>query len=73
MTTTLPEPGLIQTRLADAFDAETKPRVTARTPLRRLGKPEDIAHAVLYLSAPAGGFVSGSSLVVDGGMSVGLF
>jgi NAD(P)-dependent dehydrogenase (short-subunit alcohol dehydrogenase family) len=66
-------PGLIQTKLADAFDAETKTRVTARTPLRRLGAPEDIGHAVLYLSSPAGSFVSGASLVVDGGMSVGLF
>ena len=66
-------PGLIQTNLADAFDDETKARVTARTPLRRLGNPEDVGHAVLYLSTPAGSFVSGASLVVDGGMSVGLF
>jgi NAD(P)-dependent dehydrogenase (short-subunit alcohol dehydrogenase family) len=66
-------PGLIQTKLADAFDDETKARVTARTPLRRLGNPQDIGHAVLYLSTPAGSFVSGASLVVDGGMSVGLF
>jgi NAD(P)-dependent dehydrogenase (short-subunit alcohol dehydrogenase family) len=66
-------PGLIQTKLADAFDDETKARVTARTPVRRLGNPEDIGHAVLYLSTPAGSFVSGASLVVDGGMSVGLF
>ena len=66
-------PGLIQTKLADAFDDETKARVTARTPLRRLGNPEDVGHAVLYLSTPAGSFVSGASLVVDGGMSVGLF
>ena len=57
----------------DVFDDETKARVTARTPVRRLGNPEDIGHAVLYLSTPAGSFVSGASLVVDGGMSVGLF
>ncbi len=66
-------PGLIQTKLANAFDDETKMRVTARTPVRRLGNPEDIGHAVLYLSAPSGSFVSGASLAVDGGMSVGLF
>ena len=66
-------PGLIQTKLANAFDEETKVRVTARTPVRRLGAPEDIGHAVLYLSAPSGSFVSGASLAVDGGMSVGLF
>ena len=34
-------PGLIQTKLAKAFDEETKARVTARTPVRRLGNPED--------------------------------
>lgn len=64
-------PGYIRTRLAQAFDDETKARVIAKSPVRRLGEPEDIGHAVLYLSAPSGSFVTGASLVVDGGFTIG--
>ncbi len=39
----------------------------ADRPLRRVGKPEDIAHAVLYLASDASSFVTGTALVVDGG------
>ena len=47
---------------ADAFLAEAADR-----PLRRIGKPEDIAQAVLYLASEASSFVTGTTLVVDGG------
>jgi 7-alpha-hydroxysteroid dehydrogenase len=40
------------------------------TPLRRIGDPEDIAAAVVYLSSPAGGFITGKVLEVDGGLQV---
>ena len=66
-------PGLVRTRLADKYDPAEQARVVQRTPLGRLGEPEDIAHAVLYLCSPAAAFVTGASLVVDGGLSVGLF
>jgi NAD(P)-dependent dehydrogenase (short-subunit alcohol dehydrogenase family) len=66
-------PGLIQTKLADAYDAETKARVIARSPVGRLGTPEDIGHAVLYLSSPAASFVTGASLAVDGGFTITVF
>ena len=46
----------------DAFLAEAADR-----PLRRVGKPEDIAQAVLYLTSGASSFVTGTTLVVDGG------
>jgi NAD(P)-dependent dehydrogenase (short-subunit alcohol dehydrogenase family) len=39
----------------------------ARRPLRRLGTPEDVAQAVLYLVSDAAAFVTGTALVVDGG------
>jgi NAD(P)-dependent dehydrogenase (short-subunit alcohol dehydrogenase family) len=66
-------PGLIRTKLADKYDPVEQARVAARTTLGRLGTPEDIGLAVLYLSSPAAAYVTGASLVVDGGLSVGLF
>lgn len=61
-------PGLFDTRLADAYTPEEKRRVVARTPLGRLGEPAEIGHAVLFLAADASAFVTGTSLVVDGGL-----
>lgn len=66
-------PGLIKTKLADKYDPAQQAKVIERTPLRRLGTPEDIANAVRYLCSPAAAFVTGASLVADGGLSVGLF
>ena len=63
-------PGVIKTKLAEAFDAEATKTSLASTPLTRLGAPEEIGHAVLYLASPAGAFVTGASLIVDGGLSI---
>ena len=63
-------PGLIETKLADAYDATTRERIIAKTPARRLGTIEDIGYAVLYLSAPSGSFVTGTNLIVDGGLTI---
>jgi NAD(P)-dependent dehydrogenase (short-subunit alcohol dehydrogenase family) len=62
-------PGFIATELSrpllenQAFMA----RRMAATPLRRPGTPEEVAGAVVFLASPAGGFVTGHNLVVDGG------
>lgn len=66
-------PGLIKTKLAGKYDDKAQAHVIARTALRRLGEPEDVANAVLFLASPAAAFVTGAGLVVDGGVSVGLF
>jgi 7-alpha-hydroxysteroid dehydrogenase len=44
--------------------------MVAKTPLRRLGETEDIAIAALYLASPAGSFVTGKMLEVDGGIEM---
>lgn len=68
-------PGWIDTPMlhqAMKADPERLARVLARTPLRRLGRPEEVAAAVRFLCADAGGFITGSVLTVDGGAAIGL-
>jgi NAD(P)-dependent dehydrogenase (short-subunit alcohol dehydrogenase family) len=66
-------PGVVQTEFARPLtdnDAAMQRRL-ALTPLRRTGTPEEIAAAVLYLASPAGAFVTGHNLIVDGGTTIG--
>ena len=65
-------PGLFDTTLADAFGDEGKQRAIAQTPLGRLGRPNEIGYAVLYLASDAGAYVTGTSLVIDGGRTVSI-
>jgi NAD(P)-dependent dehydrogenase (short-subunit alcohol dehydrogenase family) len=65
-------PGLIRTPLASellASDAFMQRRL-AMTPLRRVGEPHEIAGVAVMLASPAGGFITGQTLVVDGGTLV---
>ncbi len=67
-------PGFIETDMsANAFedDPERKKRVLARTPLGRLGAPEDVAYAAVFLCSDAAKYVTGVVLPVDGGNSIG--
>jgi NAD(P)-dependent dehydrogenase (short-subunit alcohol dehydrogenase family) len=67
-------PGFIATDMsAKALnnDAERKQKVMSRTPMGKLGEPEDIAEAILYLSSNAAKYVTGTILPVDGGNSIG--
>jgi NAD(P)-dependent dehydrogenase (short-subunit alcohol dehydrogenase family) len=65
-------PGLIETAFARALyeDPERRARREAETPLRRLGQPEDIAGAALLLASRAGAFITGQTIVVDGGVMI---
>ena len=66
-------PGIIQTPMMDRFTggtAEGRERVIAQEPIGRMGVPEEIADAVLWLSSDASSFVVGHTLVVDGGQTV---
>lgn len=63
------EPGTIMTdALAPFLTPERKARMDATTPMARLGKPEDIAAAALFLASPASSWVTGKVLGVDGGV-----
>ena len=65
-------PGLVRTDFARALweDEERAANRIARTPLRRLGEPEDIAGIAVYLASDAGRWTTGQSFVVDGGTSI---
>ena len=65
-------PGLVRTDFARALleDEERAADRLARTPLRRLGEPEDIAGIAVYLASDAGRWTTGQSFVVDGGTSI---
>ena len=60
-------PGVIKTDMLDALPSEVLPQLAEETPLRRLGRPEDIAAAVSYLASDDASFVTGQVLTVDGG------
>ena len=60
-------PGLVETPWTENWPAERKAESVARTLLARMAKPEDIAQAMLFLAAGAA-YVTGQTLVVDGGM-----
>ena len=52
-------------------DAQRRDKILARTPLGRVGEPDDVAQALVYLASPAAKFVTGVVLPVDGGVSIG--
>lgn len=52
-------------------DSPKLPRIAQAIPVRRLGRPEDVARAVMFFAAPEAGFVTGQTLFVCGGTSVG--
>ncbi len=65
-------PGIVQTKFSRALweDAELMARYEANVPLRRVGKPEDVAGAAVYFASPASDWVTGTVLVVDGGATL---
>ena len=67
-------PGWIDTamsRKAFAGDPNRKSKIISRTPMARLGEPEDVGWAAVYITSPAAKFVTGSILPVDGGVAMG--
>src|SRR5690606_3785607 len=64
-------PGLVRTDFARTLweDERRLDAALAGTPLRRIGNPRDIAGAAVYLAAPAGSWMTGQVMVVDGGVN----
>ena len=60
-------PGLVRTDFARALWEQAGDAVARRLPLQRLGEPDDIAKAALFLASDAASWITGHVLVVDGG------
>jgi NAD(P)-dependent dehydrogenase (short-subunit alcohol dehydrogenase family) len=63
-------PGLVKTDFAKALWEPNEAALARRTPLGRLGEPEDIANAALFLASDAASWITGQTLVIDGGSMI---
>lgn len=63
-------PGWIETEMTESLSDELKKQMEALIPLKRPGKAEDVADAVLFLASPLAAYVTGECLRVDGGMAM---
>jgi 3-oxoacyl-[acyl-carrier protein] reductase len=68
ITVNVVAPGFIDTDMTRVLPEEQKNAMLGQIPLARLGESQDIANAVLYLASPAGAYVTGETLHVNGGM-----
>ena len=64
-------PGFISTAMTDKIEEKHKEAIIAKIPSKRLGKPEDIANAVTFLSSDHSDYINGETLHVNGGMYLG--
>jgi 3-oxoacyl-[acyl-carrier protein] reductase len=63
-------PGFIATAMTEKLTDDQKDKINAQIPTARMGTPEEVAAAVVYLSSPEAGYVTGTTLHVNGGMAM---
>ena len=68
ITANLVAPGFVETNMLDSLPPKAKEEIAATVPVRRLGRPEEIAHVVSFLASDLAGYMTGQVLVVDGGL-----
>jgi 3-oxoacyl-[acyl-carrier protein] reductase len=61
-------PGFIETDMTKNLGDDLRKKLLDRIPLQRLGQPEDVAGAAVFLCSPAASYITGQILTVDGGM-----
>jgi len=70
VTANVVAPGFIETDMTAAIPDDHKSQMLKQIPLSRFGSPADIARAAAFLAGDAGGYITGQTLVVDGGMTM---
>jgi 3-oxoacyl-[acyl-carrier protein] reductase len=61
-------PGYIQTQMTQGLSDKVKESIVSMVPLSRMGQPDEVAHAVLFLASDLANYITGQVLTVDGGM-----
>lgn len=61
-------PGFIETKMTDVLSEEQKNGILSIVPLKRMGSPEDVSYAVLYLASEEASYITGHNLNINGGM-----
>ena len=69
ITANMVAPGFVETSMLEKLPADRVAEVVKAQPVRRLGRPEEIAHAVAFVTSDLAGYVTGQVLVVDGGLA----
>lgn len=64
------EPGVISTDMNSHFDSQTMDELCDETPMCRIGKPEDVAGAVMFIASDEASFITGQNIGVDGGFGL---
>jgi len=70
VTVNVVAPGFVKTAMTDALNEQQKAALLSRIPTQRMGTPEDIAAAVVYLASNEAGWVTGQTIHVNGGMAM---
>ena len=65
-------PGFIKTVMTDKIDDKFKDMITTKIPSERLGEPEDVANAVLFLASDLSNYINGETIHVNGGLYMSL-
>jgi NAD(P)-dependent dehydrogenase (short-subunit alcohol dehydrogenase family) len=65
-------PGLVRTRLAEALWSEHEDAIAKQFPLGRIGEPADVAGAIAFLASDAASWITGETIVIDGGQILGV-
>jgi 3-oxoacyl-[acyl-carrier protein] reductase len=63
-------PGFIRTKMTDFLNEEQRAALMKLIPLEKMGEPEDVANAVLFLASPLSSYITGQVIPVDGGMAI---
>ena len=64
-------PGVVRTRLAEALWKDHEQELAAAIALNRIGEPDDVAAAIVFLASEAAAWITGETMVIDGGLRLG--